>query len=115
MYDYSYNGQARTPGFLPLRRIGIIPYGWGYFPGKQCLVKKIYAVDTARDKYAVYTKDRKEFRRLKERFMKLKNDYADRHEEIEKKYQEILNNVTCIQFWNEYLKEGHGQNVKAEN
>ncbi len=106
IYDYTYNGQARIPETFLLKKTGVIPYGWGYFPKKQCLTKVNYAIDTVRDVYAVYTKDRREFKRLKKRFVDLKNAYTVRHKDVEMEYQEILNGVTQLRFWDEYLKKG---------
>lgn len=102
-YDYTYNGQSRIPNFWLKKKIGIIPYGWGYFQQKQCLADVNYAIDVASDKYAVYRKDRKAFKRIKNRFYELMREYDEKHTGIEKEYQDYRNQVTCLEFWREYL------------
>lgn len=104
LYDYTYNGQARIPDFLIRNKIGVIPYGWGYFPEKQCLAEKIYAIDPASDKYVLYTKDRMEFNNIKNRFQNLKAEYDCRKEEIEVSYRNNLKKISNNEFWNRYLK-----------
>ena len=103
-YDYTYNGQSRIPEFMFKKRIGIIPYGWGYFPQKQCLKTTNYAIDFNRDKYAVYQKDRNAFKRIKHRFYKLMREYDGKHVDIERAYQDYHDRVTDLEFWNNYLK-----------
>ncbi|MCM1538733.1 MAG: hypothetical protein NC254_10075 [bacterium] len=105
LYDYTYNGQGRIPNFLTKKKIGIIPYGWGYFPEKQCLTSANYAIDVVRDKYAVYRKDRNAFKRIKNRFYKLMHEYNEKHISIEKEYQEFRQHVTCLEFWMDYLNK----------
>ena len=104
LYDYTYNGQSRIPGFMFRRKIGIIPYGWGYYPQKQCLKGTIYAIDAERDQYAIYQKDRRNFKRIKNRFYELMGEYDRRHTEIESMYQDYRSKVTNLEFWNNYLK-----------
>ena len=103
-YDYTYNGQSRLPEFMFKKGIGIIPYGWGYFPQKQCLKTTNYAIDADRNKYTVYQKDRNAFKRLKHRFYKLMREYDGKHVDIERAYQDYHDRVTNLEFWNNYLK-----------
>lgn len=105
IYDYSYNGQARIPNFLLMKKIGVIPYGWGYFPSKQCLVNEIYAIDVASDKYVVYKKDIDKFRSIRKRFISLKRQYENERSSIEESYQNACKKVSNVEFWNEYLYE----------
>lgn len=99
IYDYTYNGQARIPNFCSKKKVGIIPYGWGYFPGKQCLVSTIYAIEPVSDKYTVYRKDRKKFRTLKTRFTKLKSEYLAQNDSVRMQYQDALPKLTSEEFW----------------
>lgn len=103
IYDYTYNGQARIPEGLIRSKIGIIPYGWGYFPSKQCLVNKIYAIDTENDKYVIYKKDRLEFKKIKNRFITLEKKYFTCKESLENDYRSVLKEITDIGFWKKYL------------
>lgn len=105
IYDYTYNGQARIPEFMIGNKIGIIPYGWGYFPGKQCLTKVNYAIDPMADKYVVYKKNREAFNKLKKRFVNLKKEYEDQKEQIENAYRNCHQEITGIEFWEKYLKK----------
>lgn len=105
IYDYTYNGQARIPNTFIKNKIGVIPYGWGYFPGKQCLVNKIIAVDVESDKYVVYEKNRNEFQRLKNQFLKVKNKYLNCKQSVEEQYQSYLYKITDVKFWNKYLQD----------
>lgn len=99
IYDYTYNGQARIPNFCSKKKVGIIPYGWGYFPGKQCLVSTIYAIEPVSDKYTVYRKDRKKFRALKTRFESLKAEYLAQNDSVRMQYQDALPKLTSEEFW----------------
>lgn len=105
IYDYTYNGQARIPEFLIGNKIGIIPYSWGYFPGKQCLTKVNYAINPMTDQYVAYKKDRETFNRLRKRFADLKNEYEVQKAQIDNAYQNCHKNVTGIEFWENYLKK----------
>ena len=103
VYDYTYNGQARIPEVLLHKKIGVIPYGWGYFPGKQCLTTINYAIDPVSDKYVVYQKDRVAFKALKKRFETTKSEYEKKNSMIQEQYRNAHARVTAIEFWKEYL------------
>ena len=104
IYDYTYNGQARIPEFFIKDKTGVIPYGWGYSPGKMCLTKRNIAVDLTNQTYVVYKKSRKKFEKLKERFNRVMDKYDREHENIEKSYQDSFKELTSEAFWKEYLE-----------
>ena len=104
IYDYSYNGQARIPEFLIKKKIGVIPYGWGYFPGKQYLTIQNYAIEPLSDRYAVFTKNRTTFKEIEQRFEKLRAIYRKNNDSVSKAYREACKQLTSIDFWTEYLK-----------
>ena len=103
LYDYSCNGQMRIPEMLLRKKTGIIPYGWGYFPSKMVLADTIIAVDPTNETYVVYKRDRKKFNRIKARYEKLMAKYNAEHKNIEKAYQDSLNEITGEAFWDGYL------------
>ena len=103
IYDYSYNGQARLPELFIKNKTGVIPYGWGYSPGKMCLTKQNIAVDQTNQTYVVYKKSRKRFEQLKERYSRVMGKYDREHKKIEKDYQNSFVFLTGQDFWNEYL------------
>lgn len=105
IYDYTYNGQARIPEILIKEKVGIIPYGWGYFPGKQCLTTINYAIDPVSDKYVTYRKNRIVFKNLKHRFDSLKKEYESNNEYIQTMYKKAFEKVTSIEFWKGYLEK----------
>ena len=82
----------------------MIPYGWGYFPGNQCLIKMNYAIEPLSDRYTVYIKDKKKFSGLKKRFEGLKSKYKTQNTIIRKSYQDGYNEIISLNFWKEYLK-----------
>lgn len=104
IYDYTYNGQSRLPNFFTGKKVGVIPYGWGYFPGNQCLIKMNYAIEPLSDRYTVYIKDKKKFSGLKKRFEGLKSKYKTQNTIIRKSYQDGYNEIISLNFWKEYLK-----------
>ena len=102
-YDYSYNGQSRIPRIFLKKKIGIIPYGWGYYPEKQILTEVNYAIDPVHDTYVEYKKDYKKFRYLKGRFEDVRKKYMNQKEDIAKKYQESVTKFSSVDFWDRYL------------
>jgi len=104
IYDYTYNGQARIPEAFIKDKTGVIPYGWGYSPGKMCLTKQNIAVDQTNQTYVVYKKNRKRFEQLKERYDRVMNKYNVEHKRIEKAYQDNIDELTSEGFWKKYLK-----------
>ena len=101
LYDYSYNGQ-----FLPGKSGGktaVIAYGWGYWPGRQYMADTIYAVDPATGTYTVYRKDKREFRRLTDRYKKIISDYNSRNKAVAKEYRDMSGIFIKEEFWNGYL------------
>ncbi len=104
LYDHTCNGQ-RMPKFLSKKKIGIIPYGWGYYQKKMYMTTVNYAIDPINNLYAVYRRNDKTFKREKERFNKLIARYNNEHEEVNKKYKSYEEKMTSVEFWNDYLKK----------
>ena len=93
------------PKFLSKKKIGIIPYGWGYYQKKMYMTTVNYAIDPINNLYAVYRRNDKTFKREKERFNKLIARYNNEHEEVNKKYKSYEEKMTSVEFWNDYLKK----------
>lgn len=104
IYDYTYNGQARIPEVLLKKKTGVIPYGWGYNPGKIVLVDKIIAIDPVNEKYVIFRKSRSKFKEIKARYERLIGQYDREHKRIEQEYQDKKKEITGESFWEEYLK-----------
>ena len=103
IYDYTYNGQARIPEILIKKKTGVIPYGWGYFPGKMCLTDKNIAIDKTNETYTIFKKNRKKFIRIKNRYENIMSRYFKENEMIEKEYRNAVKDLTGRIFWDEYL------------
>ena len=101
IYDYTYNGQLLSDNMW--RGVGVIPYGWGYYPGKQMLVSEIYAIDPTRRQYVIYKKSHREFVKLKKRYELLLKTYNKRKDEVSKAYRKAAKDWKTFDFWNEYL------------
>ena len=104
IYDYTYNGQARIPEMFLKKKTGVIPYGWGYNPGKIVLTDKNIAVDPVNEKYVVFKKSRSKFNEIKARYERIIGQYDREHTRIEKEYQDKATEITGERFWDEYLK-----------
>ena len=102
--DYTYNGQARIPEMFLKKKTGVIPYGWGYNPGKIVLTDKNIAVDPVNEKYVVFKKSRSKFNEIKARYERIIGQYDREHTRIEKEYQDKATEITGERFWDEYLK-----------
>ena len=103
IYDYTYNGQARIPDIVLKKKTGVIPYGWGYFPGKMCLTDRNIAIDKTNETYTVFRKNRRKFNALKKRFECLMDKYNKEHKRIERDYRDAFKELTGEEFWEEYL------------
>lgn len=104
VYDHTCNGQMRIPEiFIRKNSFGVIPYGWGYFQSKMCMVKKIYAIDGAAQKYVVFKKDRKKFKELNDRYNMLMTKMQVEGEQIRKAYQTMFNSVVKDENWEGYF------------
>lgn len=102
LYDYSYNGQM-----IPVKtgnKTAVIPYGWGYWPGRQFMADTIYAVDMIFNTYAVFRKNRQRFKELTARYNAIFKDYNNRGRDIAKAYRAAARSYKKIEFWNEYLE-----------
>ncbi len=100
VYDYTYNGQARIPQILLKKQTSIIPYGWGYNPGRMCLCNKIIAVDLYGKKYTVFIKKRKVFKELLRRHHTLINHYNNSYISVSEKYKACRSNYLSVNAWN---------------
>lgn len=85
------------------KSIGIIPYGWGSWPGKVYKMNEIIAVDPSNDTYTRYKKSVKQYKKLVERYEKLINYYENNIDRIKKDYQASRNTLTGETFWKQYL------------
>lgn len=81
-----------------LKKVGVIPYGWGSWPGKVYGMDEVIAVEPANDTYVLYKKDLKEFARLKARFEELMLRYDAEHEAIEQAYRDAHAELTSEAF-----------------
>lgn len=95
--------QYTSTGVLNKKKTGVIPYGWGTWPSKVYKMDEVIAVDPANDSYVIYKKDKKEFKRLKDRFEKLMKEYKKSGDKIIKKYQDSREELANEKFWDKYL------------
>lgn len=103
IYHMTKNGQEGKSVEAAAGRTGVIPYGWGYFPNKMCLVSKIIAVDPSNDSYVIYTKSRAKYNELKKRYEEIIYKYDNEHERIEQEYRDSAKDLTGKAFWDKYL------------
>ncbi|MBO4908826.1 MAG: glycosyltransferase [Lachnospiraceae bacterium] len=104
IYDYSYNGQARIPNFMIPKRKGVMPYGWGYYPGKICMTNENIAIDTIGKKYVVYKKNRNEFKKIVDRHKQIMNQYYLKKSEIKDKYLSSYKSQLGFDSWMKKIK-----------
>lgn len=105
IYDYTYNGQARIPDSMSSdKKIGVIPYDFGYYPDKQLLTNVNYAISPVNGTYVELIKDRKKFKRLKKHWDEVSRDYYENKDVIRQKYRDYEKEITNVDFWDNYLK-----------
>lgn len=99
IYDYTCNGQFRIPKIFCRNGLGVIPYGWGYFQSKMCLVDTIYAVDLRSETYCIYKKNRAQFRKLRARHKILINRFFNENDYLKKAYKDAFAKEISIEAW----------------
>ncbi len=102
IYDYTYNGQL-LPDNVMKGGVGVIPYGWGYYPGRQMLTSVNYAIDPGREKYVRYKRSHKRFMETKSRYERVLREYHKRKDELIKAYKEASEGWNDLDFWKGYL------------
>ena len=103
IYDYTYNGQLLPDGVIR-GGVGVIPYGWGYYPGKQMLTSVNYAIDPTRKKYAIYKRSHKKLKEIKQRYENILRKYSKVKNDVVKAYKEAAEEWDDIVFWSGYLE-----------
>ena len=101
--EQSLYGTKESGGRYKKKKVGVIPYGWGYWPSKVYKMDEIIAVDPANDTYVIYKKDKDEFAKLKQRFEQLMKNYEKNGEKIIKDYQKAQSELAGEKFWDGYL------------
>ena len=104
LYNHTCNGQKRLRHINSKKKVGIIPYGWGYFQAKMTLVDTIYAIDPLNDIYTVYHKDVSKFKELSRRYRILMKKYETEKEQVSASYRAGGEKMQGIEFWTNYLK-----------
>lgn len=103
-YDYTCNGQKRIN--LTIRgKKGYIPYGWGYCQKKIAFCDKVYAVDLVNNLYAVFSKDRKAYKKVTKRYSDVMEKYRSTHLMIDEKWKEAEAHFISNEFWEKYLSK----------
>ncbi len=102
LYDYSLNGQ-RLPGLFCRRQTVYIPYGWGYYPEKQFMAKRIIAIDSVNHLYTIYERSPRRMRQLKKRFGEVMSRYERENERVSLAYKHCEKKWESQAFWNRYL------------
>ena len=103
LYRFSYNGL-----YLPDRMLkdepAVIAYDWFYARGKQCLRKKLLAVNPFTSEGAMRVLDRKRAKMLKKRSKETFKKYRKNKDVLEKQYQEQAAYFKSLEFWKKYLE-----------
>ncbi len=77
-----------NPGFISMNGIC-----------KMCFANEIIAVDLRSEKYVIYKKNRKEFKRLRNRHRELMKRYQREKKKVSEAYKESFHNTTTLENW----------------
>lgn len=102
-FKLTQNGQEGEERESTNKKVGVIPYGWGYYPNKMYMASEIIAVDPSSETYVIFYKDIEKYNGLKKRYEMLMKKYNDNYEQIEKEYRDSAGELTGENFWKEYL------------
>ena len=100
IYGHSANGQK----FLGGHRTVVIPYGWGYSQKRLYKAEHVIAVDTGRELYVKFTREKNQYEELIKRQKALSERFRTKHKEVVNAYREQEAELRSLEFWTEYLK-----------
>lgn len=104
LYGVTYNGQRFVPNFLLKKDYVVIPYNHVYTPSKAFWHKQLLAVNPDNRTATMRDMDKNRFRKILRENNKLMRYYMTHRTEIEKEYRDSRDQLTSVEFWEEYLE-----------
>ncbi len=103
LYRFTYNGHRLCPAFLLDKTPAVIPFDFGYTPGKMEMKKTYIAVNPAQRNGCVKEIDKKRFKELQERYKRDLWYFAKHEKEIRERYRRKKEVLISEDFWKGYL------------
>ena len=104
IYRITYNGHRFWPESFLDKEPVIIPFDWGYTPGKMAMKKTYIAVNPVQKTGCVKELDKEKFNELQKRYYRDMNYYKKNNEDIRKRYRHAQKTLTSEAFWRKYLE-----------
>ncbi len=103
IYRITYNGHRFWPGWLLDKKPVVIPFDFGYTPGKMAMKKTYVAVNPAQNMGCIKEIDKKRFKELQKRYQRDMQYYSSNKDLIEDKYRSAKKLMISEKFWRKYL------------
>lgn len=103
IYRITYNGHRFWPEKFLEKEPVIIPFDFGYTPGKMAMRKTYIAVNPVQKTGCVKELNKKRFNELQKRYYMDMNYYKKNSETIKKRYRKAQKTLTSEAFWRKYL------------
>lgn len=104
IYRITYNGHRFWPERLLDKQPVIVPFDFGYTPGKMAMKKTYIAVNPMQKTGCVKELDKEKFNELQKRYYRDMNYYKKNNEDIRKRYRHAQKTLTSEAFWRKYLE-----------
>lgn len=104
IYRITYNGHRFWPEKFLEKEPVIIPFDFGYTPGKMAMRKTYIAVNPVQKTGCVKELNKKRFNELQKRYYMDMNYYKKNSETIKKRYRKAQKTLTSEAFWRKYLE-----------
>lgn len=104
IYRLTYNGHQFWPEKFLVKEPVIIPFDFGYTPGKMAMRKTYIAVNPVQKTGCVKELNKKRFRQLQRRYYKDMGYYKKNDKTIRKRYRQAQKTLTSEEFWRGYLE-----------
>lgn len=103
IYRITYNGHRFWPERLLDKQPVLVPFDFGYTPGKMAMKKTYIAVNPMQKTGCVKELNKKRFNELQKRYYMDMNYYKKNSETIKKRYRKAQKTLTSEAFWRKYL------------
>ena len=103
IYRITYNGHRFWPERLLDKQPVIVPFDFGYTPGKMAMKKTYIAVNPMQKTGCVKELDKEKFNELQKRYYRDMNYNKKNNEDIRKRYRHAQKTLTSEAFWRKYL------------
>ena len=100
----TWNGQIGNLPYHAKQTPGIVGFDGFFQPERVAYCEEILAVDLVTMQGILYQKDRPRFLGLYRRYQKAMKELGRRWSELEAEYQDAAEELTSVEFWEEYLE-----------